>query len=278
METEIQIDNIMTQCKHASMNTPRKKRPGIRCSSCCSTNPNRSNNNQHNETSSCAPRTSRHHGHGPGQVTRASPPRSFLASEKRQQQPSFLCSGELLSGGRWGCGRGFDWLHDFARHLKTPAGRKCIQPLYDEERQMRGRCWTATAARGSPTSQLSDTDDSEYSSFSALPETFTAALCPPEVYNNTLPLQTQLLQSFPFDLSFVSSRYGEYDSKGSSQAQMELNVEDVVCVDLMSAVDTEPGTTGAATVPGPSYMMWWQSYMGSVSSWDRVGELTPKSL
>ncbi|KAG5999344.1 hypothetical protein E4U43_002115 [Claviceps pusilla] len=187
--------------------------------------------------------------------SRLCPTRSCFTSDEQQD---FLCSGELKSGGRWGCGRRFNWLHDFARHLKTPTGRKCIQPLYDEERQTRARCWT-----GSPISQQSD--ESDYSSFSAWPETFMPAQFP----ESHVPLQTQL-QQFPFDFSFPATYYSDYDPDGSSQLQIETNLEDISA--SLSPVDAEPITLGA-TVPGISYMAWWQSYMGSISALSRVGDL-----
>ncbi|KAG5984536.1 hypothetical protein E4U55_004319 [Claviceps digitariae] len=253
MDTETQYDDVMAPCKRANATT--RKRPSIRCSplgasacpSCCMT--------QHNTTyASCDDQ-------GPGTITSVSPTGSCSAFEKKQED--FLCCGELKSGGRWGCGRRFDWLHDFARHLKTPTGRKCIQPLYDEERLMGARCWT-----GSPISQQSD--DSQYSSFSALPETFMTAHFP----DKYIPLQTQF-QQFPLDFSFAASCHGDYDSKSSSQLQMEMTVEDM-CASL-GPVDTKPAVTGA-TVPGISYMAWWQSYIGSISSWNRVEECTPNNL
>ncbi|KAG5927135.1 hypothetical protein E4U42_002546 [Claviceps africana] len=181
-----------------------------------------------------------------------------------EKQQDFLCYGQLKLGGRWGCGRRFDWLDDFARHLKTSTGRKCIQPLYDEERQMGAR-WI-----GSPNS--SQSDDSEYSSFSsfaALSETSTAAHFPE--HGVLMPSQ---LQQFPFDFSCVPL-YRDYESRGSSQLQVDMNV-DSTCASLGS-VDAEPIMTGA-TVPGISYMAWWQSYMGSTSALNRFGEFASDNL
>ncbi|KAG5952538.1 hypothetical protein E4U53_000613 [Claviceps sorghi] len=185
-------------------------------------------------------------------------------SSAPEKQQDFLCYGQLKLGGRWGCGRRFDRLHDFARHLKTPTGRKCIQPLYDDERQMRAR------KTGSPTSpQSDDSDASSFFSFAVSPEISTAAHFP----GHGVFLQSQL-QLFPCDFS-CAAFYGDYESGGSAQLQAEMNVDNICA--SMSPVDTEPIMMGA-TVPGISYMAWWHSYLGSISSFNRFGEFASHNL
>ncbi|KAG6173613.1 hypothetical protein E4U51_004851 [Claviceps purpurea] len=182
-------------------------------------------------------------------------PRSSGASEKKQD---FLCYGELKSNGCWGCGRRFNRLHDFARHLKTPTGRKCIQPLYDEERQMRKHALTE-----SPTSQLSD--DFEVSPSIPWPWVFSSA----SIADECVPSQAQL-QQLPFDFSFTPF-HDHHHPEGCPPSQMEVNASGM-CASLSPSDTNSSMRTLGAAVPGISYMAWWHSYMGSLSSLERASE------
>ncbi|KAG6040920.1 hypothetical protein E4U41_006641 [Claviceps citrina] len=222
MDTEMQCDNLAIEPFNHQQDATRRKRPCSRTTRRC---------RQQRRQGSCTSET----------------------------QQEFLCRGDLKSGGRWGCGRRFYWLHEFANHLRTPTGRKCIQPLYDEERQMREQ-WTTV----SPTSQQSD--DSAISTFSEMPDS-----CAGDYVNEGSPEQ---LPQFAFDFSFASL-CGAYDSEGSPQLQMDMNIDDM-CAGL-STLDTEPTMLGA-TVPGMSYMAWWQSYMASTSSLNIMGNFASGTL
>ncbi|KAG5972746.1 hypothetical protein E4U56_005772 [Claviceps arundinis] len=184
------------------------------------------------------------------------------ASEKQQD---FLCYGELKSNGCWGCGRRFIRLHDFARHLKTPTGRKCIQPLYDEERQMRQHTLTE-----SPTSQLSD--DSGVSPSIPWPGSFSSA----SIADECVTSQAQL-QQLPFDFSFTPFHDHQHpDLEGCPSSQMEVNANvSGMCASLSPSDTNSSMNTLGATVPGISYMAWWHSYMGSLSSLERASEFAP---
>lgn len=49
-----------------------------------------------------------------------------------ESEVKFRCLGELNTGAPWGCGRTYQREQDFARHLRSDAGKKCIQPLRDQ--------------------------------------------------------------------------------------------------------------------------------------------------
>ncbi|KAG6024400.1 hypothetical protein E4U19_003820 [Claviceps sp. Clav32 group G5] len=183
------------------------------------------------------------------------PSRSSGASEKQQD---FSCYGELKSNGCWGCGRRFNRLHDFARHLKTPTGRKCIQPLYDEERQMRQHAWTES-------STIQPSDDSEVSPSLPWPGSFSSA----SIADECIPSQAQL-QQLPFDFLFTPF-HDHHHPEGCPPSQMEINVSGM-CASLSPSDTNSSMRTLGATVPGISYMAWWHSYMGSLSSLERAGE------
>ena len=50
-------------------------------------------------------------------------------------EKKFVCKGELRAGVQWGCGRKFARADALGRHFRSEAGRVCIKPLLDEERQ-----------------------------------------------------------------------------------------------------------------------------------------------
>lgn len=53
--------------------------------------------------------------------------------EQLQSGAKFVCKGDLKAGGQWGCGRRFDHADDLGNHLRSEAGRACINPLLNEE-------------------------------------------------------------------------------------------------------------------------------------------------
>ncbi|KAL8789346.1 MAG: hypothetical protein Q9195_006873 [Heterodermia aff. obscurata] len=65
-------------------------------------------------------------------------------------EKNFVCGGKLLSGGSWGCGRRFSWSDYLAEHLKSGFGRKCIQPLREEEAAQRQQNSESIADRVPP--------------------------------------------------------------------------------------------------------------------------------
>lgn len=59
------------------------------------------------------------------------------ATHTRRQcsEKTFRCRGSLETGSRWGCGRGFSTAADFARHLSSARGRRCVRPLAAQQRR-----------------------------------------------------------------------------------------------------------------------------------------------
>lgn len=52
--------------------------------------------------------------------------------ETQNTEAEFRCQGDLNTGEQWGCGRTYKREQDFARHLRSDVGKKCIQPLLDQ--------------------------------------------------------------------------------------------------------------------------------------------------
>lgn len=50
-------------------------------------------------------------------------------------EKAFRCRGDLHTGTQWGCGRGFAEVVDFARHLRSTRGRRCLIPLATQQRK-----------------------------------------------------------------------------------------------------------------------------------------------
>lgn len=46
---------------------------------------------------------------------------------------NFVCHGVLQSGGEWGCGKSFSMAKTLLRHYRSEKGRRCVQPLRDQE-------------------------------------------------------------------------------------------------------------------------------------------------
>ncbi|KAB5554658.1 hypothetical protein GE09DRAFT_135439 [Coniochaeta sp. 2T2.1] len=70
--------------------------------------------------------------------------KSFARQHDRKRHESlhsgekkFVCKGELQGGVQWGCGRRFARADALGRHFRSEAGRICIKPLLDEERQQK---------------------------------------------------------------------------------------------------------------------------------------------
>ncbi|GAB0136765.1 hypothetical protein EsDP_00005056 [Epichloe bromicola] len=168
----------------------------------------------------------------------------------------FACHGELMSGGRWGCGRRFNSLHKFARHLRTPTGRRCIQPLYDEERNMKQQWIPPQTQQHTPADSVS-------------PEAYMVDDPTIEAMHS----QTQS-QPYPIDFSFTSFA-GHYDSEGSPHMHMDMEADEIYAT--LQLLDDDQATRGV-TVPGTSYMAWWQSYMGSISTSNHLGGLASITL
>ncbi|KAF2269246.1 hypothetical protein CC78DRAFT_540282 [Lojkania enalia] len=53
-------------------------------------------------------------------------------------EKKFVCRGVLKDGNNWGCGRRFARADALGRHFRSEAGRVCIRPLLEEERQEKG--------------------------------------------------------------------------------------------------------------------------------------------
>ncbi|KAF2737277.1 hypothetical protein EJ04DRAFT_510386 [Polyplosphaeria fusca] len=53
-------------------------------------------------------------------------------------EKKFVCRGVLKDAGSWGCGRRFARADALGRHFRSEAGRVCIRPLLEEERQEKG--------------------------------------------------------------------------------------------------------------------------------------------
>lgn len=53
-------------------------------------------------------------------------------------EKKFVCRGVLKDNGSWGCGRRFARADALGRHFRSEAGRVCIRPLLEEERQEKG--------------------------------------------------------------------------------------------------------------------------------------------
>ena len=48
-------------------------------------------------------------------------------------EKKFVCGGELLAGGRWGCGNRYNRSNALQEHWSYGEGRKCKEPVLDEE-------------------------------------------------------------------------------------------------------------------------------------------------
>lgn len=199
------------------------------------------------------------HGDAAASPTQSYPTPTPAPAPAPEDQKDFACYGKLMSGGRWGCGRRFNSLHKFARHLRTPTGRRCIQPLYDEERDMKQQ-WIPP-----PTQQQHRPADS------ASPEAYMVD----ESMIEAMHSQTQS-QPFPIDWSFTSFA-GHHDSEGSPHMDMDMDMEADEIYATLQLLDDHQGTRGV-TLPGISYMAWWQSYMGSISTSNHVGGLASMTL
>ncbi|KAF2117597.1 hypothetical protein BDV96DRAFT_489453 [Lophiotrema nucula] len=53
-------------------------------------------------------------------------------------EKKFVCRGVLKDSSNWGCGRRFARADALGRHFRSEAGRVCIRPLLEEERQEKG--------------------------------------------------------------------------------------------------------------------------------------------
>lgn len=87
--------------------------------------------------------------------------------------------------------------------------------------------------------------------------------------------QTQS-QPFPIDFSFTSfAGHQDQDSEGSPHMHMDMEADEIYAT--LQLLDDHQAT-GGATVPGASYMAWWQSYMGSIATSNHVGGLASITL
>lgn len=50
-------------------------------------------------------------------------------TRRQCSEKAFRCRGDMHTGTQWGCGRGFAEVADFARHLRSTRGRRCLIPL-----------------------------------------------------------------------------------------------------------------------------------------------------
>ncbi|KAJ2989302.1 hypothetical protein NUW58_g3537 [Xylaria curta] len=48
---------------------------------------------------------------------------------------NFVCRGELMNGGIWGCGRSFSRADTLRKHHESKVGKACIQPLQQQQRK-----------------------------------------------------------------------------------------------------------------------------------------------
>lgn len=53
------------------------------------------------------------------------------------EEKKFICGGDLASGQKWGCGRGFTLSKNLGRHFRSDKGKTCISPLLEEEKSKR---------------------------------------------------------------------------------------------------------------------------------------------
>lgn len=114
-------------------------------------------------------------------------------------EKKFVCRGTLRTDQQWGCGRKFARADALGRHFRSEAGRECIKPLLEEEREERQRA--DAGQQGQHAQQPQQMQDTRAGFVPS-----NVAMMDQSQYTSQLP--AVLLQMYPdlanFDLSSVS--------------------------------------------------------------------------
>ncbi|KAK2592977.1 DNA-binding transcription factor [Conoideocrella luteorostrata] len=173
------------------------------------------------------------------------------STRQRESTPKrhgdFVCSGKLESGRSWGCGKRFTRVDDFAHHVRSSTGRKCIQGLYDEELAKKS-LWLDPSIRQSSADSMFLEDD-----ISMKPVAGTGTGDP----------QVPLIQTS--SLSSLFPQFDNFESVHSSPTEADVLSSDFF-MDLLGAGSMQYDEDVHMAVPGASYASWWQSYRSAMSA------------